>query len=145
MEIFWRYKLVIKITNSTVLNKLQSYSRISALGPDGHCTSRFKRATCVSCGRPNGGRGSGSCGQGEGSQKPDFFVDIINGWTLTCLFCSNLTVYQNDGPRRRANKMPCNLKKIDKSLVKTACRSEGWLFHVVGQPLMHFKVHLSMQ
>ena len=28
-----RYKLVIKITNSTVVNKLESYSRISALGP----------------------------------------------------------------------------------------------------------------
>ena len=48
-----RYKLVIKITNSTtVLNKLQSYSRISALGPVGHCTSHFKRAdfmSCISC------------------------------------------------------------------------------------------------
>src|SRR6218665_382881 len=27
--------------NSTVLNKLQSYGRISALGLEGHCTSRF--------------------------------------------------------------------------------------------------------
>src|SRR6218665_549220 len=48
-RIFLRYKLVIKITNSTVLSKLQSYSRISALGPEGHCTSRFKRAMCISC------------------------------------------------------------------------------------------------
>src|SRR6218665_1399582 len=31
------------------LNKLQSYSRISALGPVGHCTSRFKRAVYISC------------------------------------------------------------------------------------------------
>ena len=60
MENFRRYKLVgysslIKITNSTVLNKLQSDSRISALGPQGHCrprpTSRFK-SVCVSC-RPH--------------------------------------------------------------------------------------------
>ena len=52
MEIFQRYKLVIKIINSTVLNKLQSYSRISGFGPEGHCTSRFKRAMCISC-RPH--------------------------------------------------------------------------------------------
>jgi len=40
--IFWQkaYSLVIKIINSTVLNKLQSYSRISALGPECHCISR---------------------------------------------------------------------------------------------------------
>jgi len=48
-QIFRQYKLVIKITNSTVLNKLQLDSRISALGPEGHCTSRFKRAMCISC------------------------------------------------------------------------------------------------
>jgi len=52
VEIFRRYKLVIKIINSTVLNKLPSYSRISAFGPEGHCTSRFKRALCISC-RPH--------------------------------------------------------------------------------------------
>ena len=56
VETFLRYKLVIKITNSTVVNKLQSYSLISALGPEGHCrpTSRFKRAMCrpISC-RPH--------------------------------------------------------------------------------------------
>ena len=64
MEIFWRYKSVTKIINSTVLNKLQSYSRISALGQEGHCTSRFKRAMCISC-RPHVDvhkGGSGSCG-----------------------------------------------------------------------------------
>ena len=32
------------------LNKLESYSRISALGPVGHCTIHFKRAVCISCG-----------------------------------------------------------------------------------------------
>src|SRR6218665_3244805 len=31
------------------LNKLESYSRISALGPVGYCTSHFKRAGCISC------------------------------------------------------------------------------------------------
>ena len=79
MEICLRYKLVIKIINSTVLNKLQSYNRISALGPEGHCTSRFKRVLCISC-RPHvdvhmGGRGSGSCGRmwtGGRGQKSDF-------------------------------------------------------------------------
>jgi len=65
MEIFRRYN-----TNSTVLNKLQSYSRISALGPEGHCTRRFKRGVCISC-QPHVDihkGGSGSCGQGEGSK-----------------------------------------------------------------------------
>jgi len=46
VEIFRRYQLVIKIINSTVLNKLQSYNLISALGLEGHCTSHFKRAMC---------------------------------------------------------------------------------------------------
>ena len=82
MEISRRYKLVIKITNSIgiVLNKLLSYSRISALGPEGHCISRFKRAVCISC-RPHvdvhkGWRGSDPCGrmwtEGRGGQKRDF-------------------------------------------------------------------------
>ena len=38
------------------------------------------------CGRPQGGMGSGPSGRmwtGGGSQKPDFFVDVINGWPLT--------------------------------------------------------------
>src|SRR6218665_270366 len=56
------------------LNKLESYSRISALGPVGHCSSHFKRAVCISC-RPRvdvhkGGREGpahvDACGQGEG-------------------------------------------------------------------------------
>ena len=90
MEIFRRYKLVIKIINSAVLNKLESYSRISALGPEGHCrpTRSFKRAMCISC-RPHvnvhKGRGSGSCGRmwtGERRVKIKFLVDVINGWTL---------------------------------------------------------------
>ena len=37
------------------------------------------------CGRPQGGAGPAhvdACGQGEGSQKRDFFVDVINGWPL---------------------------------------------------------------
>jgi len=85
MKIFRRYKLVIKIINSTVLNKLQSYSRISALGPECHCTTRFKRVMCISC-RPHvdvhkGEGGSDSCGQAQESNKSNFFVDIINGWS----------------------------------------------------------------
>src|SRR6218665_862043 len=78
VEIFRRYKLVIKITNSTVLNKLQSYSRISALGPEGHSTSRFRRVMCISCRSHvdvHKGRESGLCGrmwaEGGGS-KSDF-------------------------------------------------------------------------
>jgi len=50
VEIFHQYELVMLITNSTVLNKLQwHYSQISALGPEGHCTSYFKRVIYVSC------------------------------------------------------------------------------------------------
>src|SRR6218665_2872927 len=44
-RIFWRYKLVIQITYSTVLNKLQSYSRILALGPEGLLA--ISRERCV--------------------------------------------------------------------------------------------------
>jgi len=50
VEIFWQYKLLIKTINSTVSNKLQSYSRISASGTEGHCTNCLKRAMCISCG-----------------------------------------------------------------------------------------------
>src|SRR6218665_2349537 len=81
---FPRYRLVIKISNSTVLNKLQSYSRISALSPEGHCARHFKRAMCISC-RPHvdvhKGRGGlahvDACGK-----KIRFFVDVINRWPL---------------------------------------------------------------
>src|SRR6218665_3881478 len=67
------------------INKLESNSRISALGPVGHCTSHFKRAVCISC-RPRvdvhkGVGGSGPCGRG--GQKRDILVDVINGWPLT--------------------------------------------------------------
>ena len=45
------------------------------------------------CGRPQGGEGGSAhvdaCGQGEGDQKRDFFVDVINGWPLiSALFCA---------------------------------------------------------
>ena len=40
----------------------------------------------TACGRPQGGGGSGSCGQGERGQISDFFVDIINGWPLSQFF-----------------------------------------------------------
>src|SRR6218665_3239715 len=75
VEFFRRYKFVIKITNSTVLNNLQSYNRISALGPEGHCTSRIKRAMCISC-RPcvdvhKGVGGLAHVDRGRG-KSPDF-------------------------------------------------------------------------
>src|SRR6218665_1988119 len=82
VEIFLRCKLVIGYN----LNKLESYSRISDLGPVGHCTSHFKRAVCMSC-QPCVDVHKGppmfmdACGQGEG-QKRDFFVDVKNGWPL---------------------------------------------------------------
>src|SRR6218665_28936 len=41
----------------------------------------------TACGRPQGG----ACGQGEGGQKPDFFVDVINGRPLALLFVSSNT------------------------------------------------------
>src|SRR6218665_1432035 len=45
----------------------------------GRAVSR-ERCVFISCGRPQRGRGCGSCGQGGGGQKPDFFVDVINRW-----------------------------------------------------------------
>jgi len=83
VDIFHQYKLVIYITISTVLNKLQSYySPISALVLEGHCASCFKRVMCISCRWHvdvyKSGEGSASCGQ-RGSQKPNFLVDLING------------------------------------------------------------------
>ena len=95
MEIFWRYKLAIKITNSTgtVLNKLQSRSHISALGPDGHCTSHFKRAMCISC-RPHmdvhKGEGAWLMWTGGGGQKHDFFCGR-HKWMAPKLNCHSLS------------------------------------------------------
>src|SRR6218665_653063 len=40
-------------------------------------------------------RGSSSCGQGEGGQKPDFFVDIINGWPLSSRALESLVSLQS--------------------------------------------------
>ena len=40
----------------------------------------FMSTACV---RPHGGPAHvDACGQGEGGQKRDFFVDVINGWPL---------------------------------------------------------------
>jgi len=42
-----------------------NHSRISASGPEGNCTSCFKRVVyfmSTACGRPQGGGGFGSCG-----------------------------------------------------------------------------------
>src|SRR6218665_4033385 len=64
------------------------YSRISALGLVGHCTSHFKRAVCISC-RPRVdvhkgvGGGSGPCGQGEGGSKTRFFCGR-HKWMTPC-------------------------------------------------------------
>jgi len=42
--------------------------------------------TLTACGRPQGAEGSpahvDASGQRGGGQKPDFFVDVINGWPL---------------------------------------------------------------
>jgi len=102
VEIFRRYKLVIIIINSTVLNKLQSYSPISALGQEGHCTSRFKRVMCISCRlhvdvHKGGGEGVWLMWThvDRGSQKSDVFVDVINAW-----------------PRRRPPKSSANRRSF---------------------------------
>src|SRR6218665_439974 len=42
-------------------------------------SSHAKKLLSTACGRPQGG--SGSCGQG--GQKSDFFVDVLNGWPLS--------------------------------------------------------------
>src|SRR6218665_3040246 len=59
------------------LNKLESYSQISALGPVGHCTSHFKRAVCISCRQcvdvhKGEGRGPAHVDRGEGGQNVIF-------------------------------------------------------------------------
>jgi len=68
VEICLRYKIVIKITNS----------RISALGPEGPCTSLFKRVMCISY-RPHVDIHKreclahvDACGQEGGGSEPDF-------------------------------------------------------------------------
>src|SRR6218665_1187541 len=80
VEHFRRYKLAIQITNSPILNKLQLYSRISAVGPEGHCTSRFKRAMCISC-RPHV-----DVHEGEGAQLLWTHVDR-GGRVKNRIFC----------------------------------------------------------
>src|SRR6218665_3351813 len=54
------------------LNKLESYTRISALGPVGHCTSHFKRAVCrpISC-RPRVDVHKGEVGPARGVHPPE--------------------------------------------------------------------------
>jgi len=77
VDIFRRYKLVIKIIHGTVLNKLQSYNRISALGPEGLAVSR---ECCVfhvdrmwtSTWGVGGLAHVDACGQGEGVKNPTF-------------------------------------------------------------------------
>src|SRR6218665_3910024 len=54
------------------------------LGTVGHCSSRFKRAVSISC-RPcvDVHKGRGLAHVDRGGQKPDFFVDVLNGWPLS--------------------------------------------------------------
>jgi len=82
VEIFRQYKLVISITNSTVLNKLQSYSRISAIGTEDHCTSRCKKAMCISC-RPHVDvhKGKGTRGGGPAHVDGEGVKTLIFLWT----------------------------------------------------------------
>jgi len=60
------------------------------MGPEGHCTSRFKRAMCISW-WPHVGvhKGApGSCGRmWTGGSKTWFFLDVINGRPLIKKFC----------------------------------------------------------
>ena len=66
VETFRKYKLVFKVTYSTVLNKLQAYcSRIPALCPNGHF---FKRVMCFIVDVHKGG-----------GRKRDFLGNVING------------------------------------------------------------------
>ena len=83
VDIFWRYKLVIKVINATVLNKLQPYSRISALGPEDHCTIAVSGERCVFYvdRMRTSTRGVWLMWTGEGVKNP-IFVDIINGRPL---------------------------------------------------------------
>ena len=107
MEIVWRYEVVIKTINSTVLNKLQSYSLIAALGLEGHCTSRFTRAMCISY-RPHRDVHTGEEGLAhvdrERRGKIRFFVDVINGWPPSLMILSIL--YTADAENNRCTWPP---------------------------------------
>jgi len=72
VDIFRQYKLVIQITNSTVLNKLLYYSQISALGPEGHCTGCFKRVNVFHNVMWTSTRGRVSVSSGRGESKTWF-------------------------------------------------------------------------
>jgi len=82
-----------------VLNKLQSCSRISALGQEGHCTSRFKRAMCLSCrlhvdvlkGGPD------SCGQEGGGSKSWLFCICYKWLTQQFMVNSNIMMGNRGG------------------------------------------------
>ena len=67
-----------------MLNKLQSYSRISALGPEGHCTSRLQRAVCISCGQGGAGSKTGFfCGRHKWMTSNAISKCPGHGWPLS--------------------------------------------------------------
>src|SRR6218665_3068633 len=47
--------------------------------------------SCKEVGRPQGGGGPAHVDRGKGGQKPDYFVDVINGWPLPLLLQVFLT------------------------------------------------------
>ena|SRR6218665_2540593 len=98
------------------------YSRISALGPEGHCTCRFKKAVyfmSTACGRPQWG--SGSCGQRD--QKPDLFVDVINGWPLTKL---------SRGDGRAVISTQCLLETEADTSLSNKCKFKNYIMNTIS-------------
>ena len=84
MGIFWRYKLVIKIINSTVSSKYIDFQLwvwkvivLASLAVSSErCVFHVDRVRTSTR-----GRGLAHVDRG-GGQKSDFFVDVINGWPL---------------------------------------------------------------
>jgi len=58
----------------------------------------------TTCGRPQGGGGPvhvDACGQGR--SKPDFFVDVINGWPLICWLRTKTLTIGSQGQAEQAS------------------------------------------
>ena len=120
-----------------VLNKLQSYSRISALGPEGHCTSRFKRAMCISC-RPHVDVHKGVWLMWAGGSKSDFFADVINGWLLTFSTCVRDLAVMLDPELTFSHHI--NLVARSATI---SCASFGWFLVLLPtNPLSPWSTHL---
>src|SRR6218665_3157138 len=72
------------------------------------------------CGRPQGGGGPAhvdACGQGEGCQKRDFFVDVINGWRIRGIILTP-TIASAFGPPYHVT---CYSAKICDPLIPRLC------------------------